>query len=252
MFVAVRLGITAFNKKDTMAELTPISIVFLIFPNITQLDVMGPAQVFSRLGNSKIELAWKTLEPIPSDAGFSLLPTATLNDINKADILCIPGGLGTTDLMQDIEIFNWIQSIAKNATWVTSVCTGSLVLGAAGLLKGYEATCHWASIDQLAFFEAIPKRERVVFDRNRVTGAGVTSGIDFALSPTEKIRGRDHAEFVQLSIEYDPDPPFDSGSPDKAKAEIVSQYWAIINKYSPDRKAVVKEIAETLKLKSPN
>ena len=229
-----------------MTELSPISVAFLLFPNVTQLDLTGPAQVLSRLGNVKLDLVWKTLEPVPTDAGFSLLPTATIDDIKAADILCVPGGFGTVAMMEDAVVLQWLRDIAEGASWVTSVCTGSLVLGAAGLLKGYRSACHWASIDQLAYFGAIPTRQRIVIDRNRASGGGVTSGIDFALSLTNEIRGEAHARFVQLSLEYDPAPPFDAGSPDKARPETLSAYWEMVNRIAPNRDEKVRAIAHKL------
>ena len=234
------------NMDDTMTELSPLTVAFLLFPNITQLDLTGPAQVLSRLGNTKIELVWKNLEPVSTDSGFPLTPTATFDEIIDADIVCIPGGLGTLDIMQDETVLNWVREVSKTADWITSVCTGSLVLGAAGLLKGYKATSHWASIDQLVYFGAIPTSERVVVDRNRMTGGGVTSGIDFALLLTSEIRSIDHARFIQLAIEYDPAPPFDAGAPDKVDQKILDRYWEIINLYTPDRESRVKQIADKL------
>lgn len=229
-----------------MPELSPLSVAFLVFPNVTQLDLTGPAQVLSRLGNTEVNLVWKDKEPVPTDAGFPLLPTATFDEIERADILCVPGGLGTMDIMQDEAVLEWLRKIAGEASWVTSVCTGSLVLGAAGLLKGYKSACHWASIDQLAFFGATPVRERIVEDRNRFSGGGVTSGIDFALALAARIRNEDFARFIQLSIEYDPNPPFDSGSPDKAPPEILERYYKMIEANVPDREVKVKAIAEAL------
>ena len=229
-----------------MPENSPISVVFLIFPQITQLDVMGPAQVLSRLGNASVKLAWKTTEPVITDSGFPLLPTHSLDEISKADIICIPGGFGTIALLEDNEVLDWVRKVSSTATWITSVCTGALVLGAAGLLKGYKATTHWASLEQLAYFGAIPTKQRVVFDRTRVSGGGVTSGIDFALSLTEKIRGADHAKFVQLSIEYDPMPPFDAGTPEKADPEILNKYFDLVSLHAPDRDAKVAKIASEL------
>lgn len=229
-----------------MPELSPQSVAFLVFPNVTQLDLTGPAQVLSRLGNTELNLVWKEKEPVPTDAGFPLLPTATFEEIERADILCVPGGLGTMEMMQDAKVLDWLRKIAANANWVTSVCTGSLVLGAAGLLKGYKSACHWASVDQLAFFGATPVRERIVEDRNRFSGGGVTSGIDFALALAARIRNEDFARFIQLSIEYDPNPPFDSGTPDKAPPEILERYYQMIEANVPGREAKVKAIAEAL------
>ena len=148
--------------------------------------------------------------------------------------------------MQDAAVLAWLRRTAATAQWVTSVCTGSLVLGAAGLLKGYKSACHWASIDQLAFFGATPVRERIVEDRNRFSGGGVTSGIDFALSLAARIRGEDFARFIQLSIEYDPHPPFDSGSHEKASPELLARYHKMVEAAMPDREATVKAIAESL------
>ncbi len=229
-----------------MPELSPISVAFLVFPNVTQLDLTGPAQVLSRLGNVTLNLVWKDKEPVATDAGFPLLPTATFEEVASADILCVPGGLGTMEVMQDAEALDWLRKIAADADWVTSVCTGSLVLGAAGLLKGYKSACHWASVDQLEYFGATPVRERIVEDRNRFSGGGVTSGIDFALALAARIRGEDFARFIQLSIEYDPNPPFDAGSPEKVPPEILERYYKMIAAAVPDREAKVKAIAESL------
>ncbi len=229
-----------------MKEVPPISVAFLLFPNVTQLDLTGPAQILSRLGNVTIHLVWKDMNPVPTDAGFSILPTTIMSELKQSDILCVPGGLGTLDVMEDLEVLDWLQTAAAKAEWITSVCTGSLLLGAAGLLKGYKAGCHWASLDQLSYFGAIPTKERVVYDGNRATGGGVTSGIDFGLSLAEKIRGRDHAEFIQLSVEYNPAPPFDAGSPEKASPEIRNAYWDMIEVAVPERDNKVREIARRL------
>lgn len=229
-----------------MSKLSPISVAFLVFPNVTQLDLTGPAQVLSRLGNVTLNLVWKDKQPVPTDAGFPLLPTATFDEIERADILCVPGGFGTMEMMQDTEVHDWLRKIASDADWVTSVCTGSLVLGAAGLLKGYRSACHWASVDQLSYFGATPVRERIVEDRNRFSGGGVTSGIDFALALAARIRGEDFARFIQLSIEYEPNPPFDAGSPDKVSAEILERYYKMVEKVAPDRDTKVKAIAAAL------
>ncbi len=229
-----------------MPELSPIRIAFLLFPNVTQLDLTGPAQVLSRLGNATIDLVAKTGDPVPTDAGFALLPTATFADALQPDILCIPGGFGTQDAMEDEATLAWVRRAAAGATWVTSVCTGALLLGAAGLLKGYRATTHWASHHHLAAFGAIPVRERVVFDRNRATGGGVTAGIDFGLALTAAIRGEAHAKLVQLSLEYDPAPPFDSGSPERADAETLARYQAMVARSVPERDARTQAAAARL------
>ncbi|MEI9852725.1 MAG: DJ-1/PfpI family protein [Sphingomonas sp.] len=224
-----------------------LHIAFLLYPGVTQLDLTGPAQVLARLGNAKIDLVARSLEPVPTDAQFALLPTATFADVARTDILCVPGGFGTVAAMEDAETLAWLRQVGEGAEWVTSVCTGSLLLAAAGLLDGHRAACHWASRDQLAFFGVEPVAERIVFDRNRVTGGGVTAGIDFALALTAAIRGEEHARFVQLALEYDPAPPFDGGSPAKADAATLARYHAMVEKYLPGRREKVRAIAERLR-----
>jgi cyclohexyl-isocyanide hydratase len=231
-----------------MPELSPISIAFLLYPNVTQLDLTGPAQVLSRLGNQKIQLVWKSLDPVPTDAGFDLLPNATFADVPAADILCVPGGMGCVDMMEDEQTLAWLRQVAAEARWVTSVCTGSLILGAAGLLDGYRAATHWAWRDYLPLFGAEPVAERVVFDRNRVTGGGVTAGIDFALALAAAIRGERHAQAIQLSLEYDPAPRFDCGIPEKAGEALVSIYRERTAKLAPDRTARIRAVAEREKV----
>jgi len=226
----------------------PLRVAFLVYPNVTQLDLTGPAQVLSRLGNSTIDLVWKTRDPVPTDSGFALLPTATIGDVTGADILCIPGGFGCVDVMHDDEALNWVRSVGSGAQWVTSVCTGSLILGAAGLLQGYRATSHWAWRDYLKLFGAEPIAERVVFDRNRVTGGGVTAGIDFALALTARIRGERFAKAIQLGLEYDPHPPFDAGSPATAGEELIEAVRERSNQMAPDRDERVRAAAERMAL----
>ena len=222
----------------------PIHVVFLVYPNVTQLDLTGPAQVLSRLAGAKIDLVWKTSDPVPTDSGFALLPTTTLDEVSRADILCVPGGFGCIDVMQDDEALAWVRTVGETARWVTSVCTGSLILGAAGLLRGYRATSHWAWRDYLGLFGAAPVAERVVFDRNRVTGGGVTAGIDFALALVAAIEGEENARAVQLGLEYDPHPPFDSGTPDKAGEELVRRVHERSSRIAPDREDRIRAVAE--------
>ena len=224
----------------------PIHVVFLVYPNVTQLDLTGPAQVLSRLGSVKIDLVWKNRDPVQTDSGFALLPRATLDEVRQADILCVPGGFGCTDVMLDESVLAWLRHVGGGAQWVTSVCTGSLILGAAGLLKGYRATSHWAWRDYLRSFGAEPIAERVVFDRNRVTGGGVTAGIDFALALTAAIRGEDYARLVQLGLEYDPSPPFDAGTPEKAGAELVEKVRERTNHIAPERERRILSAAARL------
>lgn len=190
-----------------------MNIVMLLYPRLTQLDLTGPFEVFARLPDVTIILAAKSLDPVTDSGGLRLLPTHTLTNAPQADILFVPGGPGQLDLMNDTETLDFLRTHAAGARYVTSVCTGSLVLAAAGLLTGYRATCHWMSLEQLSLFGCTPAEERVVVDRNRVTGGGVTSGIDFALQLAALLFDQDRAERTQLSMEYDPTPPFRSGHP---------------------------------------
>jgi len=201
----------------------PIAIGILIYPNLTQLDATGPAQVLARVPGATVHMIWKTRDPIPTDAGFSIVPNTTFADCPKLDVICVPGGGGQVALMTDPETLDFLRRQAATARYVTSVCTGSLVLGAAGLLKGYRSACHWAWRDMLSDFGAIPVAERVVRDRNRISGGGVTAGIDFGLTVAAELAGEEVAKSIQLVLEYDPQPPFDSGSPEKAGPERVKR-----------------------------
>lgn len=223
-----------------------MQIAFLLFPNVTQLDLTGPAQVLSRLGDARLDLVAATLDPVPTDAGFSIMPTATFADVREADILCVPGGMGVNGAIADAATLDWVRHLGAEARWVTSVCTGSLVLGAAGLLVGYKAACHWAQRHMLPLFGAEPVAERVVVDRNRVTGGGVTAGIDFALTLTGLIRGQAHAKLVQLSLEYDPAPPFDAGSPERAGADVVNAFERRAAATAGDRDGELRALATRL------
>jgi cyclohexyl-isocyanide hydratase len=222
------------------------SIAFLLFPGVTQLDLTGPAQVLSRLPGAQIDLVWHSLDPVPTDAGFSILPTKRLSDLPAPDLICIPGGMGVTDVINDAAALNWVRQAGEGAAWVTSVCTGALILGAAGLLKGYQATTHWAWHEHLALFGAEPVHARTVFDRNRVTGGGVTAGIDFALALTAELTDAHTARSIQLALEYNPAPPFDTGTPDTAGADIVAAYQARANRLAPNRVADLKDAAARL------
>ncbi|WP_027584147.1 DJ-1/PfpI family protein [Bradyrhizobium sp. Ai1a-2] len=201
---------------------TPLQIGLLVFPKVTQLDLTGPLQVFSSVPGAKVHLVWKRIEPVPSDTALALMPTISFADCPQLDVICVPGGMGTDDMVNDEEMLAFLRKQAEGARYVTSVCTGSLVLGAAGLLKGYRAATHWSAIDFLAAFGAIPARTRVCVDRNRITGGGVTAGIDFALTLVSELIDRRTAEAIQLRLEYNPKPPFNAGSPDTAPAEILA------------------------------
>lgn len=205
-----------------MSDTLQIGILF--FPNVTQLDAMGPAQVLSRLPGAKMHMIWKNRDPVTTDSGFAVLPTTTFADCPQLDVICVPGGAGQVALMNDEETLAFLRRQAAGARYITSVCTGSLVLAAAGLLKGYRSACHWSVRDELAAFGATPVAERVVRDRNRLSGGGVTAGIDFGLTLAAELAGEQVAKAIQLMMEYDPKPPFDTGSPEKAGPELVALY----------------------------
>ena len=198
----------------------PLQIGILAFPGVTQLDLTGPVQVFSSV--SQVHLIWKRLEPVRSDTVITLMPTVTFADCPQLDVICVPGGAGTDDLVEDEEVLAFLRGQAREARFITSVCTGALVLGAAGLLDGYRATTHWIATDLLKLFGAQFSGERVCIDRNRVTGGGITAGIDFALTLVSMLIDRTTAETIQLRMEYDPAPPFNAGSPRTASAEILA------------------------------
>lgn len=199
-----------------------LQIGFLIYPGVIQLDVMGAYQALAFPPNTIMHLIWKSLTPITSNESLTIVPTVTLEDCPPLDVICVPGGgLGQVEVMKDPEILDFLNQQGTKAQYVTSVCTGSMILAAAGLLQGYKATCHWAFRDQLAMLgvEVVP--ERVVIDRNRVTGAGVTSGIDFGLTLLGLLCGEDVAKMTQLMMEYNPEPPFNAGTPETAGGGVV-------------------------------
>jgi cyclohexyl-isocyanide hydratase len=205
-----------------------LNIGFVIFPNLTQLDFTGPLQVLSRVPGSAMHIIAKSEAPVPSDCGLSLVPTHTFATSPQLDLICVPGGFGVVEAIRDPQTVDFVRGQAKGAKYVTSVCTGAFVLGAAGLLKDRRATTHWAYTDLLPLVGATYQKARVVRDGALVTAGGVTSGIDFGLSIAAELAGEDAAQGIQLTIEYDPDPPFDSGHPDRAhetvKAKLTGRY----------------------------
>lgn len=207
---------------------SPFRIGFLLYPHVTQLDLTGPAQFLARMSDTAIHLVWKDTDPVLTDAGFSIVPTDSFADCPDLDMVCVPGGGGQLALMKDAEVLAWLKAQGAQASYVTSVCSGSLLLGAAGLMSGYRAGSHWAYRDKLPMFGAEPVADRVVKDRNRITGGGVTAGIDFALSVIAEIRGDDEAKAIQLAYEYAPQPPFDSGTPGSALPETLAAAQAIL------------------------
>lgn len=213
---------------------TPFHIGFVIFPDLTQLDFTGPLQVLARLPGAKVHIAARSLEPVPSDCGLSLLPTTTFAACPPLDLLCVPGGVGVAGALADPELMAFVRRQATAARYVTSVCTGAFVLGGAGLLEGRRATTHWAFTDLLPLVGARHEKARSVQDGNVITAGGVTSGIDFALEIVANVAGPDVARTIQLAIEYDPAPPFNAGHPDRAPAGVRA---AILERYEPARQA---------------
>lgn len=203
-----------------MAEEFPV--VFALYPRVTQLDFTGPHEVFARLPGAKCILASSSGGDLEADGGIVFAGVRRLAEIERCALICVPGGFGAIEAMEDQELLTQLRRLAKDARYVTSVCTGALVLGAAGLLKGRRATSHWAWRDSLSAFGATPDPARVVRHGNVITGGGVTAGIDFALTVVAEIAGNDYAQSVQLSIEYAPAPPFNSGRPDLAPAHILA------------------------------
>jgi len=207
------------NSTDTMPQQPPLQIGMLLYPGMILLDFAGPQASLGMHGQT--HLLWKTLDPIATDSGVSLLPTTTFADCPAdLDILFVPGGFGTNDAMQDGEVLAFLADSGKTARYVTSVCSGSLILGAAGLLDGYKAATHWACYDALEALGVEAVHSRVVVDRNRFTGGGVTAGLDFGLTLLAEMRGETVAKVTQLALEYDPKPPFDAGTPEAAGPEL--------------------------------
>ncbi|MDU6432977.1 MAG: DJ-1/PfpI family protein [Pantoea sp.] len=225
---------------------TPLHIGLLLFPDVTQLDLTGPFEVFARAPGVVCHLIWKEIKPVRSDRGLMLVPDCTFDNCPPLDVICVPGGPGQIALMSDEETLSFLRRQAQHAQFITSVCTGSLVLGAAGLLYGYRATSHWSSRDQLALLGAEPVEARVVRDRNRLTGAGVTSGIDFALTLVAEIRGNDVAQAIQLQMEYDPEPPFHAGSPQSATPEQITTARSQMADFIATRRRATERAAQHL------
>jgi cyclohexyl-isocyanide hydratase len=233
-------------REVIMAE--TIHIGFLIFPKVTQLDFTGPLQVLSRVPGAKTHLVAKSMEPVPSDTVLTITPTTTFDACPPLDVICVPGGLGTDALLNDGETHDFLRKQAKAARYITSVCTGSLVLAAAGLLDGFRATTHWSAMGYLGQLGATPEKTRVCIDRNRITGGGVTAGIDFGLTLAEKLSDRTSAEMIQLMLEYNPAPPFNAGSPDTAPAEVLERMKARFSAAGvSEREVQVARAAERMK-----
>jgi cyclohexyl-isocyanide hydratase len=218
----------------------------LVFPNLTQLDLTGPYEVLARLPGSETLLLWKNLQPVRTEHGLAILPMATLAKCPPLDLVLVPGGPGINPLLEDAEVLAFVRRAAAGARYVVSICTGSLVLGAAGLLRGRRAATHWMSREFLPAFGAEPADERVVHDGIFITGGGVTAGIDVALSVAAEIAGQAAAEAIQLAIEYDPAPPFASGSPETADPAVLAAVRSRAEPRQRDRAERVARAAAAL------
>jgi cyclohexyl-isocyanide hydratase len=223
-------------------------VVFALYPRVTQLDFTGPFEVFARLPQARCTLASVAGGTIEADGGITFASVARLADVTECALLCVPGGLGTVEALDDQSYLSAIRRLGRQARYVTSVCTGSLLLAAAGLLRGKQAACHWAWRDLLTAFAVTPSAERVVRDGNVITGGGVTAGIDMALAVVAQIAGVDFARTVQLALEYAPEPPFDCGRPERAAPEIVAAALKRLDGIRFARDAAVQRAAAALSM----
>lgn len=233
---------------------SPLQIGMLLYPGFTLLDLAGPANALGFHGT--IHLIWKTMDPVATDMGMSLHPTVTFANVpENLDVLFVPGGFGTNDAMEDEEILAFLASAGSTARYVTSVCTGSAILAAAGLLDGYRAATHWAFYEPLQALGVEPSHERVCVDRNRISGGGVTAGVDFGLTLLAELKGQKVAEFTQLALEYDPQPPFNAGHPRVARQEIVDMISGangIMSEMTPAAVLIARARRERLNSVSPS
>ena len=231
-----------------MSTETPsLSVGMVLYPLLTQLDLAGPYEVFARMPRTDVNLIATSLEPITSEHGLTIAPTTDFDSAPPLDILFVPGGPGQQLVMEDERFVSFLRKHGREARYVTAVCTGSLLLGAAGLLQGYRATTHWMFLELLRPLGAEPASERVVVDRNRITGGGVTAGIDFGLVVAAELFGEETAKKIQLSIEYDPAPPFDGGSPKSAEAALVKSVSELWRELFENRRRQVERVAARLR-----
>jgi len=229
-------------------EPSTFSVGMILFPNLTQLDLTGPYEVFVRLPETRVYLIGAELAPIRAEHGLMIGVDTTFDRAPALDILCVPGGAGVDAMMENEPLLEFLRTRAPSAQYVTSVCTGALILGAAGLLRGYRATTHWLSRDILALFGAEVVDERVVHDRDRITGGGVTAGVDFALTVAARVFGPTVAQSIQLMLEYCPAPPFNSGSVTTAPAAVVQDIVSGRSGFLSKRRAIAERAAARLGL----
>jgi cyclohexyl-isocyanide hydratase len=220
------------------------TVGFILFPDLTLLDLTGPLQVLARLPRSRTVIAAKSETPVPSDCGLSLLPTHSFADAPRFDLICVPGGVkGVIGAIGDRETVEFVRRQAIGAKYVTSVCTGAFVLGVAGLLQGRRATTHWAYTELLPLVGAKYEKARIVRDGNLISAGGVTAGVDFGLAVVAELAGETVARGIQLGIEYDPAPPFDSGHPDRASAAVKS---TLSERYDKARSALRDSLTQAV------
>jgi transcriptional regulator GlxA family with amidase domain len=224
----------------------PFVIAEVIYPGLTQLDFTGPHTILSRLPNAQAIVASPAGGDVRTDCGLTFAGTKPIADVERCDLLFFPGGLVTTQVINDLVFMDQVRRLASGAQYLTSVCTGSLILAAAGLLRGRRAACHWAMRDMLSLFGATPDPARVVRDGNIITGGGVTAGIDFALTVAAELAGEDFAQAIQLTLEYAPAPPFNSGRPETAPPHILALSRQRFEKLMPTRLAEAQRAAERL------
>lgn len=220
----------------------PLEIGLLTFPKVQQLDLTAPYEVFAGIPDARVHLVAAGLDPVTSATGLVLTPTTRMAECPRLDVLCVPGGAGVNALMRDEAVLAFVRAQGAQARYLTSVCTGALVLGAAGLLRAKRATTHWAALDLLCAFGAIPVAERVVRDGNLLTGGGVTAGIDFALALAAELAGRPAAEGIQLGLEYAPAPPFASGRPEASSPAVLAATRARLGASRAEREAIVRAL----------
>ncbi len=231
-----------------MSTETPsLSVGMVLYPLLTQLDLAGPYEVFARMPRTDVHLIATSPEPIPSEHGLTIAPTTDFDSAPPLDVLFVPGGPGQQLVMEDERFVSFLRKHGREARYVTAVCTGSLLLGAAGLLQGYRATTHWMFLELLRPLGAEPASERVVVDRNRITGGGVTAGIDFGLVVAAELFEEEMAKKIQLSIEYDPTPPFDGGSAKSAEAALVKSVSELGRELFENRRRQVERVAARLR-----
>ena len=222
-----------------------IEIGFLVFPRVQQLDLTGPYEVLAMVPGARVHLVAKTPEPVATATGLVLTPTVSFAECPALDVVCVPGGSGVNPLMEDAETLGFLRRQAEGARYITSVCTGALVLGAAGLLRGKRATTHWAAHDLLAALGAIPTQGRVVRDGNLITGGGVTAGIDFGLALAAELADEATAKAIQLHLEYAPAPPFDAGRPETAAPDILAATRERLAATRREREVIVARITRS-------